>query len=57
MLQNIERNIKKMIFCLTTCATSVAIEYIIAGATAGISLLTVGTKIRKENYGKSKKRK
>lgn len=46
-----------MVFCLTTCATSVAIEYIIAGATAGISLLTVGTKIRKENYGKGRKRK
>lgn len=46
-----------MVLFLTTCTTSVAIEYIIAGATAGISLLTVGTKIRKENYGKGRKRK
>ena len=48
---------RKMIFCLTTCATSVAIEYIMAGAVAGISLLTVGTKIRKDSYGKNRKRK
>lgn len=47
-----------MVFCLTTCATSVAIEYIIAGATAGISLLTVGTKIRKDSgYAKNRKKK
>lgn len=45
-----------MVFFLTTCTTSVAIEYIIAGATAGISLLTVGTKIRKDS-GNAKNRK
>ena len=47
-----------MLFCITACTTSIAIEYIIAGATAGISLLTVGTKIGKDNrYGKNRKKK
>lgn len=47
-----------MVLFLTTCTTSVAIEYIIAGATAGISLLTVGTKIRKDSgYDKNRKKR
>lgn len=45
-----------MMFCLATCATSVAIENIIAGAAAAISLLTVGTKTRKDGgYGQNRK--
>jgi len=37
-----------MIFALTACTSSVAIEMFVAGATAAISLLTIATKIGKD---------
>lgn len=41
-----------MIFALTACTSSVAIEMFVAGATSAITLLCTGTKLRRRNNRK-----
>ncbi len=38
-----------MIFALTACTSSMAIEMFVAGATSAITLLCTGTKLKRRN--------